>query len=392
MNYILPTYEDCIRICNAPNSIFYENKSVVDGYTISLFNYRIAIYNEFKRPLEDDDINGLELRGLTFVFNKDGSVYKRFLLLQKFFNLNQTEDSQYDIVKNYKIKDIHNKEDGSVASFIELPNGKVIGKSKMGLSSEQSVGINRIYNTNKEIKEFVDWTIKRNLTAIFEYVAPHNRIVLNYKEEELILLRVRDNLTGRYIDLEDIKEHIGDIRVTPTENSYTLDDLIEMRETIEDKEGWVIHSLTEDGDDFFFKLKTKWYFDLHGLFTEDLYREHKIVEYILNEEIDDIITQIPVEETESIERIDRITDIVWTEVNKKVNEIQNLYDEYVNGGYKIKEFALEYRKDPNFGYVMTLINGHDNVYNIAKSHFLKKYNKLEICREWLREIDDSIVI
>jgi hypothetical protein len=53
------------------------------------------------------------MRGICFIFNTDGSLFKRFLLLEKFFNLNQVPESMYSIVKDYKIKAISNKEDGS---------------------------------------------------------------------------------------------------------------------------------------------------------------------------------------------------------------------------------------------------------------------------------------
>jgi T4 RnlA family RNA ligase len=205
MEYFLPTYDECVRMCNTVDSAFYENKYVMGGYNVSLFNYRIAQYKDFTTPIEGENLRAFELRGLTFVFNEDGSVYRRFLLLQKFFNLNQTEDTLYDAIKDYTIKEIHNKEDGSIASFIELPNGSILAKSKMSFESEQAVGINRIYRTNEAVRNFVQYTMDNDLVAVFEYVAPHNRIVLMYNTEELILLRVRDNSTGKYISLESLK-------------------------------------------------------------------------------------------------------------------------------------------------------------------------------------------
>ena len=120
-------------MCSKEDSAFYESKFVVDGYNISVFNYRLAPYKDFVTPSEyRSEVKAYEMRGLTFVFNNDGSIFNRFLLLEKFFNLNQVPESMYSIVKDYKIKFVNNKEDGSIASYIQLPNGKVIGKSKMG--------------------------------------------------------------------------------------------------------------------------------------------------------------------------------------------------------------------------------------------------------------------
>ena len=121
-SHYLPNYEDCVEMCAKEDAAFYESKFVIDGYNISVFNYRLAQYKDFVTPLENKpDVKAYEMRGLTFVFNEDGSLFRRFLLLEKFFNLNQVPEAMYSIVKDYKIKFINNKEDGSIASFIKLP-------------------------------------------------------------------------------------------------------------------------------------------------------------------------------------------------------------------------------------------------------------------------------
>jgi hypothetical protein len=43
--------------------------------------------------------------------------------------------------------------------------------------------------------------LDNGIDATFEYVSPMNRIVLRHLQEELILLRMRDNKTGEYLDL-----------------------------------------------------------------------------------------------------------------------------------------------------------------------------------------------
>ena len=234
---------------------------MIDGYPISLFNYRLAQYRDFVTPLENrPEVKAYEMRGLTFVFNQDGTLFKRFLLLEKFFNLNQVPESMYSIVKDYKIKFVNNKEDGSIASFIQLPNGKILGKSKMGFDNEQVNGINRIFRGRTDVNQFVKWCMENNITAIFEYVSPANRIVLRYLEEDLILLRMRDNLTGKHLNIKDYLDKIGTIRIAPFEDeSKDLDTLIEVTAHQVDKEGVIVQAEDQYGRDFFFKLKTPWY-------------------------------------------------------------------------------------------------------------------------------------
>ena len=62
----LPSYEDCLNLCLGESS-FYESEKIIDGYKISLFNYRLADNKDFNKPFAK------EMRGICFVFNEDGS-------------------------------------------------------------------------------------------------------------------------------------------------------------------------------------------------------------------------------------------------------------------------------------------------------------------------------
>ena len=388
--YNLLTYNQSVNLTKRGDDTFYESKFVIDGFNISIFNYRLVQYSDFK------DNSAFETRGITYVFNSDGSLFKRYLLLHKFFNLNQVEETQYSLIKDYKIKSISNKEDGSVASFIKLPNGEIIGKSKMSFESEQALGMNRLYNSNSDLKRFVDWSLDNDLVAVFEYVAPTNRIVLKYSDEELILLRLRDNKTGEYLDLSKFSDKIGSIKVAPSDVG-TLDELLELSHSVEDKEGWII----EFTNGLFIKIKTSWYFELHGLLTDDLYREHILVNYILDEKIDDVLGQIPETEVDAHERIDKIINVVKHSVGEKVTDILKSYDLFLEGGFgkdcegelrlqlMRKTFALKYRKDKNFAYVMSLSKGKD-VYGLAKDWVSDQNRKLLVSRSFLKERDPSL--
>ena len=397
----IPTYEQCLELCSGEEAPFYESKMIVDGFNVSVFNYRLAQYKDFANPIPDKpELKGHEMRGLTFVFNEDGSLFNRYVLLEKFFNLNQVPESLYSVVKNYKIKFVNNKEDGSIASFIKLPNGKIVGKSKMGFDNDQADGINRVYKTNKEIKSLVNWALDNNIVPIFEYVAPNNRIVLRYPSEELILLRLRDNITGKHIDIRDHLDKVGSIRVAPFEDEiHDLDKLIELTATQVDKEGSIVTCEDEHGRDFFFKLKTPWYCERHGLLTEDLYREHIIIGYILDDKIDDILGQIPEDEKEAHIRINKIITIVKKALNDKSVEIEKMYQDYIKSGMSRKDYALLPREaNPNFSFVMSMVKA-DDMRKLSKEDILKYYGTVdryekslqrcepyEIAKEWLRDL------
>jgi T4 RnlA family RNA ligase len=359
---------------------------VVEGYNISLFNYRLAQYMDFINPLGIEGLDARELRGLCFVFNTDGTVYKRFLLLEKFFNLNQTTESLYENVKHFEIKYINDKIDGSLASFIKLPNGKVIGKSKMGFLSTQAHGINKIYTENIEIKTFVDFCMDNDINAIFEYVAPTNRIVLKYKEEKLILLKLRDNKTGRYLDINDYIDKLGNIEVANFEDLVSLDELIKINETDEDREGYVIHAIDSDGFDFLYKMKNEWYRTRHGILTDEINRENMIIKYILDDQIDDVLAEIPKDEVEVIARINFILDTVRTEITTISNEIEKLYEIFIDMDFNVKEFALKYHKNRYFAGVMSKFRDLRTPFDTAVIMISKETNALESARTWLNKV------
>lgn len=153
--YYIPTYEECVEIVKSnPEMCFYETKYVVD---ISIFSYRLAKFIHFMNPIPGKDIKATELKGISFVFNKDGPVFNHYLMLDKFWQLDQYEHSSYDVYKNRKIKSVYNKEDGFLLTFIKLPNGKNIAKTKHGFSSDHSELANTFYNKNTKYKKLIDF-------------------------------------------------------------------------------------------------------------------------------------------------------------------------------------------------------------------------------------------
>jgi uncharacterized protein YqhQ len=43
-----------------------------------------------------------------------------------------------------------------------------------------------------------------DITPIFEYVGPHNKVVISYEEENMILLAARENVSGTYLDIHGV--------------------------------------------------------------------------------------------------------------------------------------------------------------------------------------------
>ena len=405
------TYEEATKIVENSNGVFTESKHLIDGFNISIFNYRLATYENFINPINDSSLNYLELRGLTFIFNKDGSLFKRYLLMEKFFNINENEGTQLTDLNKLKIKYVYNKEDGSVISFVKLPNGKVVAKSKASFDSYQANKANFIYNNDDDIKSFVDDMLNIDIVPIFEYVSPFNKIVINYNNDELILLKLRNNKTGEYFNIDNITEE-WNIKV-PEKFNYTLDELEELSKSVEGKEGWVIEF--ENG--LKVKKKTEWYFSLHKLYTEDLNKENYLIEKIIKEEIDDVISILDNSHYHDFirEKVNKITNLISKYIDDKSNKVNELYNVY-KSHTDVKEFVLNYIKSDEFSYVMNLVkldklskitgseinDNYDNLDeyfnhlyslkldNQIKNRILKKTYRLENSKDWLLKIDKNI--
>ena len=335
----------------------------------------MANYTDFIEPIKGKTIDAREMRGLSFVFNNDGSLYKRFLMLKKFWNVGQVTETQYNVLKDLKIRSVYNKEDGSLISFIQLPNSKVVPKTKAGFSNDQCIAVEKIYNSSENIRNFIDYCLNNDLAPMFEYVSFANKIVLDYPETKLILLRVRNNKTGKYLNIEDFREKYN-IDIVKKEEISSLDELMELAKTVQNKEGWVI----EFENDYMVKQKSQWYFDRHRL-NENIERENDIIRMVLDETIDDVISQLDlVNQKEKLDFINEITEVVNNEVTQRIKDVNDLVSKYKGD---IKDFAIRYNKIKNFGLAIQVIKGND-IYETVKEFILKHTKQLIEARNFIK--------
>jgi len=364
-------------ICDAnDNFTFFETKHVIDGYNISIFLYRLAMPPLFYNPIPN--VSGIlahELRGITFVFNSDGTLFNRFLLLDKFFNLNQAACTAYNLVKNKVIKEITYKEDGSLLSFIKLPNNKIVAKTKGSFEADQALRAQSIFEENVAINKLVSWCLDNEIIPIFEFVSPTNRIVLKYDKTDLVLTKLRNNLTGEYIDIKSLdSELLKGVTIVKTFNNLTLDELIEKCETEIGYEGFVVQF--EDGQ--MIKLKLFDYIALHNLHTEELHREDYIIHLIINEQIDDVLAQLE-EGDERRTMVLDIIDIVDNHLKRTAHEVTELLKNY-NGSRK--DFAINFKQHPYFHYAAKVLNGNDMA-TLIKDKVLRDTYFLKESRNWI---------
>ena len=99
--------------------------------------------------------------------------------------------------------------------------------------------------------------------------------------------------------------------------------------------------------------------------------------------------QIPEEQGDAHERIEKIIAVIKKAITEKVLDIEKSYQIFLDMGSVHKDYALSNKKDKNFGYVMAMSRGAD-VHDLAKEWVREKTKRLLIAREFLVERDPSI--
>jgi len=379
----IPTYDEANAIIDR-NDAFYKLCYVIDDVEVEIFNYRFVQPSDFVKESAE------ELRGLTFVKQNDGS-WKRYIMLHKFFNVNQTEGYMLEDLAGTTVARCQTKFDGSMIRFIWIGPHNIVAKTKMGFDNEQAIAANRILQENETLYTFVRDSLNRGHAAIFEYTAPTNRIVISYKEEDLILLQVRDEDTGEYFDVDSTNDPGCDIaysydnylgRSLAQGVNLSIESLLHCNaSTQEDMEGWV---LTLDTGQMV-KVKTQWYCDRHRLLTVDAYHENTIIEHILNETFDDLVSTLDVDDPVR-ENMNNVFDKVRKWIMFAESVVQEGVDMYYGAcNSSRKDYAISCNKQPLFSVVMKVIDG-DDVYDELVKYVRRETNHLDKARKFLKEV------
>lgn len=378
MEFNLPTKAECDEIVKNSDA-FYRADRVVEGFNVAIYDYRLASLNDFVSN------KAFELRGLCFIQDSTG-YWERNILMQKFFNISQTEGWLIEDVKDKKIARVQNKEDGSIISFCRFPNGAIRAKSKTSFDSDQAKMAQEIYEKDSNLRYFIKEMMDMELTPIFELVGMDNQIVLEYSENELILLQIRFNETGEYhTNIPDIANHFK-LKYTK-EFNLTLDEMLRLKETSQEPiEGWVV--TFEDSQ--MAKIKTNKYLSLHGLVGPDAFRENLLIGTIIDGNIDDVISAlVPGEKRDRIIAIQEKVDSFFNSNVILYKELRRKY--FQDFEENRKDFALAHSKDALFSSVMKGLNSsfrdvEETAEKAIKEYIRNKTKSLGDAKEFLLSI------
>jgi len=265
-----------------------------------------------------------QCRGL--ILDHDGNLVAKSF--NKFFNYEEINPSEINYTGKCYTQD---KEDGSLGILFNY-NGEWIFASKGSFTSDQSIKAKEIFYSKYKIENCLPC-----YTYIFEIIYPENRIVLDYGDEEkLILLTILEGQKEKSIQSVKIASaligfpyvHTGENLI---ENADDLEEVVHFlrNQNLWNKEGFVIRFLENN---YRIKIKFEEYVRLHRLLTN--FSNVDIWEVLKNgEDFKEFLDRVP---DEFDEWVQDIIDGLKSEYNNIEREALNYYKVLRTKGYADK--------------------------------------------------------
>lgn len=363
-------FDNLMNLCSDDsNTFFFVDTTSSMQSKFRIFSYYIASYSEWLKP------DALECRGIMFELDDNNNPIRIAARPpKKFFNLFEnpfTED-----IKDDQVGLAFKKEDGSlISSFID--KGELFLKSKGSLFSQQVLDAQKwLYDERrKPLLECLKWYAENGITINMEWVSPDNRVVLTYEEPRLIILNARHNITGEYIDLEDlVKDQTINQYIVDNHPFETINELIKEVQELKDQEGYVVYN--SKGAEPVFKIKCPWYVHLHSV-KSSISSDKNLWEAVAEGVSDDIKALFETDKA-SLDRIAKFESIYKKQFSFVYKTAIDIYNKL--RGNSRKDYAIESQSILNeigypqlFNIVMRLyLNGPDeSIVDLVKDHLVK---------------------
>jgi len=370
-------------IANNSDIFYYKDEYVKElDLNFRIYNYNLSDVDEFIKfgPLS------FEMRGLTINLENPKLIFPS---IHKIFNYKENI-----LTTDYEFEDIEIREklDGSLIQPI-IYKDKIIFKTKGTFNSYQAELANKLLDDN--LKKFIlDMYYEYGYYPLFELVSPDNQIVVKYNDSKLVLIQLRNLWNLKYIPYYKLEQYANKYKIPYAKiqllSNKSKNKLLELANTLIGIEGWVIQKTFNEKYTDFIKLKTKWYLDLHHIMSPDNLMPHKVIEMILNEEIDDVLSQLAENSPKRKEIEDIIHKIgyyIKTIYNDIIETIQNNKELFKNNP---KAFVdLVNNKDYKqiiFKHIRKDYLNQDEIIDDIKKFIKLKTSKYENAKKFLEKI------
>ncbi|NQY98209.1 MAG: hypothetical protein HRT82_13730 [Henriciella sp.] len=271
----------------------------------------------------DSDI-ALQCRGLKF--DAAGKIIGR--PFHKFFNIGEKQAPQ-DIAWDAP-HIVLDKLDGSMVHPVYL-NGELLFMTRKGATEHAKQAQS---HAQASLLEFCVYCLDANLTPMFEFTSPNNRIVVSYDRPELTLLAVREMVSGRYLLYPELQHLARKFNVSLVQSLGTVEDFdhfIAEARAKEEIEGYVV--VFDDGHRL--KLKTEHYALRHNALAS-VTLEKNVLEWVLRGSVDDVL---PLLAPKIAEIVRNYNDAVHDAITKREQEVVSFVNN--NLGLSRKDFAAK---------------------------------------------------
>lgn len=313
----------------------------------------LYIYNYTQKTQFERVWNAVTLACRGLILDENYNIIAR--PFAKFFNLGEYENQE---IPNLKF-DVFEKIDGSLG-ILYFHNNQAFIASRGSFNSDQSIKANELLNS-----KYSDClaNLDQSKTYLFEIIYPENRVVLDYGDEEsLVLLAIIDTQTGNEFPLEDLG--------FPVVKKYDGIGDIQKLKALEltDKEGFVI----QYSNNYRLKIKFSEYLRLHRIITQ--VSSINIWEYLKTEQpLDEVLEKVP----------DEFFDWVKNTQNNLVSQFEEIENQ-CKKDFKIletqKETALYYMTCKYPTILFSMMNNRNYkpiIWKMIRPNFEKPFKNVE---------------
>ena len=320
-------------------------------YSLTYCAYRQSVNTSFPDPetAETAEINEeykilREIRGIVFD-TVTGKIMSR--PLHKFFNIGESEET--------KLSRIIEKQGGEKFVLLEKMDGQMIvpiivsdnGKrmlrfcTKMGMGSFTAKCVEKyVYGENvneldeldgckeKNFVKFCEKWIIDGYTLVFEWCSPKTKIIIDYDCDKLIIIAIRNNITGSYIAYNEMKQIAEDNKIDYVKEIARYDILSDENiNHIKEMKG-VEGAILRFENDTMYKIKTNYYYQLHKNKQHiqwNALSEANIWLIIMENKLDDILPVLDLEETK--QQLLDFSRKLWQKIDSKVEWLYTIIQE-----------------------------------------------------------------
>lgn len=317
-----------------------------EGYTV--IDYMISKEDTFETDLLR------ELRGIKFCA-VSGELIAR--PLHKFFNIGESRCDFEDTTSEEVV--FYEKLDGSMIHPCWVNGTLQIHTRKGDTDVSQKVWqyLNSDVRTMERFRLFSEVCRNLDITPIFEFTSPDNRIVVEYDRPQITVIAIRKNVTGQYITVR----HARSLTALPIVDKIRIGDFKSAKDFVEAQgnfEGVVVHS-----GGMMAKIKNSDYVLKHRT-LDGLRFEKDVLKLCLDEGVDDVYNILSETLQKKLTEYETLVSLKRLKVRESVQEITTkileIYETRKEMAQYLKLNCEDYERTLVFRYLDILMKDKEN--------------------------------